>query len=324
MGKLRGDYLALSQLCFRPGTARNHDRQILLYNQFCKSHKLTAIQPATSTLCYYITYLSQQFTSSDSVRNYVSGVSYFHKCLGKPFKALHQFPVVCLLRAIQVAMRRQPDQKWPITPSLLSKLVQLTKSLGPLGPPMKVALLFAFFGMLRVSNLAPVSPAALDSSRDMCRGDVVFKPPGLVLSLKWSKTLQTLGSTPLVPLPAMPGHHLDPRQAYLDLLRLSPTLSRDQPLLMFVRQGVNNVLTSPLLNKLLSDLLNKLGLDSSKFSFHSLRRGGATTAYHGGVKISEVKRHGVWASDSFWQYVTQANVSLSPVAKALALASSSV
>jgi hypothetical protein len=277
-----------------------------------------------STLCYYITYLSQQFASSSSVRNYVSGVSFFHKCLGKTFTALQQFPVVCLLRAIQVTMRRKPNQKWPITPSLLTKLVALTNTLGAVGPPLKVALLFAFFGMFRVSNIAPVSPFTLDKSRDMCRGDVVFKPPGLVVALKWSKTLQTLGATPLVPLPSMPGHPLDPRQAFLDLLRQAPTVSRDQPLLMFVRQGVSNVMTSPLLNKLLSDLIQRLGLDHNNYSFHSLRRGGATAAFHGGVKISEVKRHGVWASDSFWQYVTQPAIAKSSVAKALAKAVATV
>ena len=304
-------------MCFRPGTTNNHRRQIALYRQFCNLHGLVAIQPSAATLCYYITYLSKQFISAGSVKNYISGVSFLHKCLGKPFKAIHQFPVQCLFRAVEIALRRQPSQKFPITPPLLMRLVQVSGSLGVLAPPFRVALLLAFYGMLRVSNLAPSSPAALDVSRDICRGDVVFRPPGLVITLKWSKTLQDLSTTPLVPIPTVPGHLLDPVQAYKDLLKVAPTSQPRQPLLMYFHNQSKHVLTAPLLNSLLRKLLIMLHIPPENYSFHSLRRGGATTAYHAGVKITDVKRHGVWASDSFFKYITDPVVALSPVSSAL-------
>lgn len=321
---IKRDYARLAQLAFRPGTHKNHQRQVALYTQFCQVHNLQPVNPAVSTLCYYVTYLSKHFLSAASVRNYLSGVNFMHKSLGRECKAMEAFPLVCLLRAVDVAMRRPTHQKLPITPKLLARLVDLTQYLGAAGPPMKVALLFAFFGMLRVSNIAPAAPTSVDPSRDTCRGDVLIKPPGLVVVLKWSKCLQTLGATPLIPLPALPGHSMDPLQAYKDLLAASPTTHPTQPLLTYTLNGYKHVLTSPLLNRLLSDMLGSLGFNEQDYSFHSLRRGGASTAYHGGVHIAEVKRHGVWASEAFWQYITAPVVAASPVAQALAHAVSTL
>ncbi len=317
LAEVKAEYARLSQLSHAAGTSKNHRRQITVYTEFCRAHGLRVLEPRISTVCYYLTYLRGEFISANSVRNYLSGVSFLHKCHGVPFTALQAFPVICLLRAIDVDMRRQPNQKLPITPSLLAQLVQLTHKLGAVGPPMKVALLFGFFAMLRVSNLAPASPLAFDPSRDTCRGDVLIKPPGVVLVLKWSKTLQTLSTTPLIPIPEIPGHDMDPKLALQQLLQVSPTTHPRQPLLMYTSQGRQHVLTSPLLNKYLSILITELGMEPSDFSFHSLRRGGATTAYHGGVRVNEVKRHGVWASDSFWKYITDPVIDQSPVAQAL-------
>jgi integrase len=282
------------------------------------------LNPQVDTLCYYITYLAKHFVSSASVRNYVSGVSYLHKSLGITCAALQAFPVTCILRAVDVALRRPAQQKRPIDPKLLIRLVSLTKYIGAAGPPLKFALILAFFGMLRVSNLAPLSPAALDTSRDISRGDVAFKSPGLVVKIKWSKTLQTLGTPPLIPLPVIRGNPLDPVQAYKDLLATTPTLYPTQPLLTYKLGKATHVLTTPLLNKLLAQLLSALRLDPTQYSFHSLRRGGATTAYHGGVNLRQIMRHGLWATQtSFWQYVTQPIAAASPVAVSLAAAARS-
>jgi hypothetical protein len=266
----------------------------------------------------YITYLAKQFVSTASVKNYVSGINFLHKCLAKTCVALQQFPVTCLLRAIDIDMRRLPLQKLPITPLLLLKLVGLSKILGHIAPHFKVAILFAFFGMLRVSNLAPLSAQALDSSRDMCRSDVLLKPPGVVLVLKWSKTLQVISTSPLVLLPAIPGHQLDPVSAYKQLLAVAPASSPSHPLLMYVIRGKKHVLSSQALNRILHKLLFLSGLNPRMYSFHSCRRGGATAAYHAGVKVNDIKRHGIWSSDSFFKYVKDPVVALSPVAHALA------
>jgi hypothetical protein len=298
----------------------NHKRQAELYSQFCQKHRFKELQPSVKTVCMYITYLSRHFTSANSIRNYVSGVRFFHKQLGLECSALDSFQVVCLLRAVDTALRRPPHRMLPITPDLLSKIISTAYKLGSLATVFRVAVLFAYYGFLRVSNVAPPSAALFDSSRHTCRGDVLLRRPGIVIVLKWTKTIQDLGATPLIPLAAIPGHHLDPVAPYKLLLQQSPTTSANQPLLTQMVNGRCMILTSVLLNKLLRRVLRHLGMEQSLYSFHSLRRGGATTACHAGVKISEVKRHGTWASDSFWTYLTSASVEQSPVAHALSSA----
>ena len=279
------------------------------------------MDPQISTVCYYITYLSQQFISSDSIRNYVSGISFLHKALGKSCPALQSFPVVCILRAVQVALRRHPHQKKPITPKILAKILPLISQLGEAQHAVKLAILLGFFGMLRVSNLAPASPAVFDCTRDITRQDVFVKPPGLVVSLKWTKTIQVMQESPLIPIPAVPHSIVDPVQAFKQLVTHTPTKSVKQPLLTYQVNKTMHVLSAPLLNSILAELITEVGLDHQDYSFHSLRRGGATTAYKAGVSISKVMKHGTWKNtSSFWKYITNKAVLASPVAAALAAA----
>ena len=44
-------------------------------------------------------------------------------------------------------------------------------------------------------------------------------------------------------------------------------------------------------------------MDSSKFSFHSFRRSGATLAYNLGIDLEEIKRHGTWRSNAVQSYI---------------------
>ena len=75
-----------------------------------------------------------------------------------------------------------------------------------------------------VDQLAPstrhVTPLARKSR---CRN------PGLVIKVKWSKTMQTMDNQHLLPLPAVKGHPADPLAAYEQLLTAVPTQSAKQP-----------------------------------------------------------------------------------------------
>ena len=41
------------------------------------------------------------------------------------------------------------------------------------------------------------------------------------------------------------------------------------------------------------------------YSLHSLRRGGATASAHASVDCIHIKLHGMWRSDSFWDYTVR-------------------
>ena len=80
--------------------------------------------------------------------------------------------------------------------------------------PLKIALIFGFFGYLRISSLAPEKASSIDPSRATMWTDVKPKKEGIMLLLKWMKTLQSQrGRTP-VPLPVLPGSPLCPVKAW--------------------------------------------------------------------------------------------------------------
>ena len=47
-----------------------------------------------------------------------------------------------------------------------------------------------------------------------CRGDILFQHPGIVITLKWSKTCQDHKTVNLIPIPKIPVQPMCPVQAY--------------------------------------------------------------------------------------------------------------
>ena len=119
-------------------------------------------------------------------------------------------------------------------------------------------------------------------------------------------------------IPSLHSHPADPVAAYTELMAASPTTSPNQPILTMPGRHTYWVVTVSMLSADLNILLDALSLDASLYSLHSLRRGDATTAYSAGAQQMDIKRHGLWASDTFWLYVTYPCAQLSPVAGVLA------
>ena len=173
---------------------------------------------------------------------------------------------------------------------------------------MRVALTFGLFGMLRQSNLVPPKAALFDRSRHTCHGDIIQAPPGLLIIIRWAKTQQTVASSPVLPLPAIPGHPADPAAAFHQLISVSPSTSPDHPLLSYRRGPRVVVVTVPMLAAAFAAMIGALHLDPALYSLHSLRRGGATAAHRRGLHQELIKRHRMWSSDSFWAYITSLGV----------------
>ena len=147
------DYpLSLSQLLHRCWLT-------LRFSQAVKPRS-TQISAATATSLF-----SAHLQPSFVIRNYMLGVHVLHKQLGWEAQTLDIFPVICLLRAEDLNIVKQPLMCLLILPTLLHQLCLLADSLGQLGLPMNVCLNFGFLGMLCQSNLAPRSTRSFDPSR---------------------------------------------------------------------------------------------------------------------------------------------------------------
>ncbi len=287
------------------------------YKDFCTKYGRAWRDPDEATLILFITYLVGKFSSASSVRNYYSGVRFLFRRLGLQPPALDSPHVGWQLRAADLTMRTPASPKLPITPQLLKCLCLLCPGLGQLGPAMKVALTFGFFGMVRQSNLAPSTHGDFDCTRHTCRGDIFRAPPGLIVYVKWSKTQQMAEHSNMLPLPDLKGHPADPVEAFRQLESASPSSSSMQPLLTCPSPRGPVTVTTPQLASALKDMLESLGLRACLYSLHSLRRGGCTTAYTQDVPVVDVRRHGCWNSDAFWGYISAPTAANSKVAKAL-------
>ena len=216
---------------FRPGTNANHRTQAASYITFCIKYGLRDVNPTPRTICWYLEYMTSSVSSPRTLRNYLSGIKFWHRRIAGEPTALDAPEVRHMLRALDITLRHTPAPKHPITQDILQELVHVSPDLNALGPAFKVAILFGYYGFLRQSNLAPRTPATFNPQRDICRGDVLENAPGLIVILRWSKTLQRGEKAHLVPLPHRPGHPLCPTQAYQDLLRITPTESPNHPIL---------------------------------------------------------------------------------------------
>ena len=140
-------------------------------------------------------------------------------------------------------------------------------------PAGKVCLTVGFFGMHNLSNLIPRMADSFEPSRHMCRGDVLVAPPGLLIIIRWTKTLQCVGKTPVLRLPAVQGHPANPLAVYRELLTISPTVSHNQ-LLLTVTKGTTVIpVNVSMLARALAAMLQSLGLNTVFYSLHSPRRG---------------------------------------------------
>jgi len=220
-----------------------------------------------------------------------------HKALGQEATALASYPVKLSLRALSYTLIELPHQRKPISPEMLQVLCDLACQQGNL--VIKCAILLAFFGLLRCSSLAPASTAHFSPHKNVCRGDIILEEPGLHIILRHSKTRQQSSYCHVLPVPQLPGHPLCPVQAYKDMVAGQPGPA-NSPLLQCPDSAP---VTCPQLRAMLKLLLQSAGLSTKHYTFHGLRRGGASFAYQLGQDLSAIKHHGDWKSDAVRLYI---------------------
>ena len=173
-----------------------------------------------------------------------------------------------------------------------------------MGSVYKAVFLVAYFGFLRLSNLAPHSIGLFDASRHLTARDVTFTQKFVKINLKWSKTLQTRDKVQVLTLPKLASTLICPYRALKSIFKLYNP-SGHQPLFQ-VRSGKAwVVLTDSKIRKSLTKINTKMGFEPHHFTFHTFRRSGATLAYNAHIPVRQIKRHGSWTSDCVWTYIQQ-------------------
>lgn len=215
--------------------------------------------------------------------------------------------VASILKGVRRVKGDASVQKLPITPDILRHMFITLNLHSSFDRTFWATCLVGFFSFFRKSNLLIPSHLLFDPRRHLCANDVQFYSDSAVLTVRWSKVIQFQERILHIPLPRIPDSPLCPSSALLRLTLESPPCTRPTPLFRYTWLGAANVpLTQKQFTEKLQACLNRIGLDSSRYSGHSLRRGGAQYALQCGLPVDLIKIQGNWRSNACERYLEPA------------------
>ncbi len=203
-----------------------------------------------------------------------------HKLANKEAEQMDSFEVNLMIRAVKLTIRDIPHVKSPVDIVMLRNVCRLVR---------------------------------FDSTRHLTRGNVSIRDPGLIIALKWSKTLQTPLQPQCIPIVQVADEVLDVVNVFKRVVLSIPAAKAQS---LFTLPG-GKCLTLGQLRRIFKVLLCTCGYNTKDFSVHSLRRGGATESFKGGANYIDLKRHGTWNTSTFWSYVARPPPDQSSVCSAL-------
>jgi len=249
----------------------------------------------------FISFLSVQNFAPSTINSHMAALSFVHSVNGwaNPTESF-------LVRKLKEGCRRsnhRSDGRLPITPSLLEKLMKvlpLVCKSSYEAQLFKAAFLLAFFGFLRVGELAFTKNQ--DLSRLIALSDIRIVGDLLTLRIRYSKTDQ-LGNAYYLSIQGSSEKELCPIAALLSYLDSRPL--QEGPLFIHFNR---RVITSAQFSHILKEGIKHLGLCPKYFGSHSFRIGAATAAAICGFDEESIKRLGRWKSSAYRLYIRPASI----------------
>ena len=295
---------------YRPGTRKNWYSCHYLFLQFCLSYSVQWRNPSLDDIGAFFELLVQAGRSLGTIKNYISAIKafYFERASLGVQNMFSTPGWSAMVKGLSNTVRPTEDRRTAVSLEQLELMVEICNGDRAL-LPLKVALVFGFFGFLRLCEFDP--------SRHTSWDDVVASKQGIIIKLKWTKTHQSVkGSTP-VPLPALSGSPVCPRVTWEEYTGCLPSVpcSASTPLLLTTVSPVGLIVTAPKLRAMFNRVAAAAGLLEARLTPHSLRRGGATRSFLSGVPLAHIKAHGTWRSAAVEQYLLQTPRFNTPVSR---------
>ena len=82
------------------------------------------------------------------------------------------------------------------------------------------------------------------------------------------------------------------------------------PFFSYMNKGKLVIISQSQARLVLFQTLEFLGLDASKYGFHTFRRSGASLALSLNIPVEHIKAHGTWKSDAVWSYLSTSHYPL--------------
>ena len=291
------------EMAFRPKTRRCYQLLFRNFVGFCICSKIKLKKIVLQDIMAYLEYLIQNNVSANMLSNNISALKAHFVMSALNFSLWDHPSIRYFVKSVKINRPLCPVRRNIMSLETLKQLIQACRIL-PSYLTFRAIFLMAFFGFLRISNIAPHSYSQFDPSRHLTPADIIFKKSKMLVAIKWSKTMQTRDKIHIIVLPKLNHSILCPVRALKRALSVYKP-QRDQPLFQVRTPLGFRVATESRVRKGLSRLNVKLGFDPHHFTFHAFRRSGATCAYNAHVPLQNIKSHGSWASECVWSYIQQ-------------------
>ena len=291
---------------FAESTKAAYRTHLRTYLRFCLEFDLIIKSASQTTLLAYIVFLARTLKPS-SINCYLNIIRIIHLEAGLDNPLEHNFAVTNLKKGIARLKGTPPVQKLPITCQILLQIKRQHYFCVAKDVVFWAACLIGFYGLLRKRTLLPVT---LKNPGDSCllRSDLTMNgDSSFVLNVRKTKTIQCGERVLVLPFVSCASSPLCPFAALSNLLIVAP-INKNLPLFSYKRNGEICWWTHGSFTNRLKDLISRAGLDSTLYSGHSFRRGGATLGFEVGLSLEEIKHRGDWRSDAVSKYVVVRDV----------------
>ena len=258
---------------------------------------------STVHLCMYAAYLAR-FLLPQSVCIYINFVGIFHRDQGLPNPLTDNWTLSTVLKGIKRTLGSPPLPRLPMTTDILLRIRGLLNLMDSKHASFWAVCLVSFFGFFRKSHLLPSSVSDFSPLTFLTRSDFSFSGSSILIKVRWSKTIQFGQRTVTIPLVAS-SSSLCPVWAVSRAFSLTPhTRPNDQAFCWRDSSRVTcRIFTYKEFMHSLQFFLTRLGLNSSQYSSHFFRRGGASLALEAGVPLDTIAVMGDWKSDAVYLYL---------------------
>lgn len=268
------------------------------FEDWCASERRTALPATAETFADWTSSLCDRGLGVPSIQQAMAVVQSRHRAAGRKGEPASDAArrVLKTHRQELADAGRRVKEASPITTGTLQLLIEKTPIERANGTPDvaglrdRCVLVLGFAMFARRSELARLNIS-----------DVVFTDNGIEVYIRSSKTDQDAKGA-VVKIPKGKRRTTNPVRVvreWLDALD-AQGVTQGRLLRAVDRNGrVRSSISPDGINRIVRAAADRAQLEGAdKFSAHSLRAGGATSAYRGGASVSQIARHGRWSPDS--------------------------
>lgn len=280
-------------------TRAAYDRVRIDFAHFCHTALHVKAKLKTENILLYLEELHHCNKAPATLRSQLSSLAYFAKRAGRPDPTQD-----CRVRDLLKGCERQRgtvDTRRPFTLHILRRVLKYWEVRESRNYPLFASVtLTAFFAMLRISEVCASNLTITD--RMLQRSQVDVTSDGMDVTLLAFKHNPS-GQPHVIHISRRLADEQDlcPVRALERYLNTRPLLLSGP---LYTCQDAP--LTQSVMNKALKEAVGALKLNG-RYTFHSLRIGGASWAAETGLDEGRIRRLGRWSSSAFTKYIRQAS-----------------